>query len=311
MKNILEYIESKKPELLEVFEALNNSSTDISELLARAGMDGNLGYNGGQNEYGEDQKKIDELSNDVLINNFKKGGSVSEIYSEELAESIKVRSLLNTVTNKKRFKIVFDPLDGSGNIDNGLNVGTIFGIFDQDSGFDGREMVAAGYILYGARMTLVLTLGDGTVQHFNYDSRYDIFKLVDENMRIPEDSNNYGVNDGGSNQYTEVTKKFIEKIKESGKAKCRNGSCMVADVHRFMIDGGVFMYPADNKRPKGKLRQVYEVNPMAMVVENAGGMAVTSEGHNPLDQTVDDHGALASIIIGSKNQVQTYLDCLS
>ncbi|KAI8871637.1 inositol phosphatase [Ramicandelaber brevisporus] len=248
-------------------------------LVSLTGLAGNI------NVQGEDVKKLDVLSNEMFVNALRQSGKVSVMVSEEIDEPIIVGDGLTG-----KYCVTFDPLDGSSNIDAGVNVGTIFGIYkvkDSERGGSvedvlrpGTEMVAAGYCMYGSSCNMLITLGNG-VDGFTLDPAIGEFILTHPNINIPKRGKIYSVNEGNASLWDKATAAYFHSIKFPDPASGRKpysaryiGS-MVADVHRTFLYGGIFAYPADKKSKRGKLRMLYECFPMAFLVEQAGGKATT------------------------------------
>ncbi len=236
-----------------------------------------MGAAGNQNVQGEDQKKLDVLSNDIMINALIASGKTAVLVSEEDDEAIFVKDKKDSAVGK--YCVVFDPLDGSSNIDAGVNIGTIFGIYlvkGESKGEladvlrPGSEMVAAGYCMYGSSANMVLTTGNG-VNGFTLDNQLGEFILTHPNITIPSRGKIYSINEGNSCYYHEPVLKYLDSVKfPKGDRKpysARYIGSMVADVHRTLLYGGIFGYPADKKSKSGKLRILYEAFPMAMLTE--------------------------------------------
>lgn len=274
------------------FSMLLNSIQLACKVIAnankKAGIANLTGMAGGQqNSSGEDQKKLDVLSNDVFINCLSFSDQAYVLCSEEVEDAIVLKG------NKGGYAVVFDPLDGSSNIDANVSVGTIFGIYQKDKESDakpqasdcirpGNELVASGYCLYGAACMMVLTTGLG-VNGFTMDPTLGEFILTHPNIRIPDKGTIYSVNEGSYNDWDSPTQKYVDECKagttNNGKPlKARYVGSMVADIHRTLLYGGIFLYPGSKSNPNGKLRLLYECNPMAMLVEQAGGRA--TDGRN-------------------------------
>jgi len=254
------------------------------------------------------KKKLDVFANDVFINCLKFSDQVFVMVSEENEEVIKL-------SDKGGYAIVFDPLDGSSNLYANVSVGTIFGIYKKLEAISdplkdilrpGRELLCAGYALYGSATMLVLTTGHG-VNGFTLDPMLGEFILTHRNIRIPLKGNIYSINEGNALLWDEPTRLFAQKCKQkqkNGKPKsARYVGSMVADVHRTILYGGIFCYPADSSNPKGKLRLLYECNPMAMLVEQAGGKATTGT-QRVLDIQPTKVHERAPIFCGSKLDVE-------
>ncbi|KAJ2802820.1 Fructose-1,6-bisphosphatase [Coemansia guatemalensis] len=257
----------------------------VESCVRKARLVNLVGLAGNTNVQGEDQKKLDVLSNEMFVNALKASGKFSFMVSEEVDDIIFVPESL-----RGKYCITFDPLDGSSNIDAGVNVGTIFGIWRLPSGpratideilVPGSEIIAGGYCMYGSSCNLVLTFGNGTVEGFTLDPAIGEFILTHPDIRIPPKGKIYSVNEGNSMYWDDATRSYFDSVKypspESGLKpySARYIGSMVADVHRTLLYGGVFAYPADRKSRSGKLRILYESFPMAFIIEQAGGRAIT------------------------------------
>eukprot|EP00002_Diphylleia_rotans_P009990 TRINITY_DN2036_c0_g1_i1.p1 TRINITY_DN2036_c0_g1~~TRINITY_DN2036_c0_g1_i1.p1 ORF type:complete len:349 (+),score=85.52 TRINITY_DN2036_c0_g1_i1:71-1117(+) len=281
----------------------------VCSSVMKAGIARLTGLDGSVNVQGEDVKKLDVLANEVFINALRSSGQVSIMVSEENEQFIVVDE-----PQRGPYAVVFDPLDGSSNIDAGVSIGTIFGIYRIPDGAPldenvvlrpGSEMVAAGYAMYGSSCVLVLSTGDG-VNGFTLDPSIGEFILTHENISIKPQSSIYSVNEGNSIFWDEPTRQYVESVKNPKSRKphsARYIGSMVADVHRTLLYGGVFMYPGDSKSPNGKLRILYECFPMAFLIEQAGGKA-TSGRHRILDIQPKKLHERCPIFLGSKNDIE-------
>ncbi|KAJ1949068.1 Fructose-1,6-bisphosphatase [Linderina pennispora] len=244
-----------------------------------------VGLAGNQNVQGEDQKKLDVLSNEMFVNALQASGKFSFMVSEEVDDIVVVPEEL-----RGKYCITFDPLDGSSNIDAGVNVGTIFGIWRLPSGpkatvdeilVAGSEIIVGGYCMYGSSCNLILTFGNNQVEGFTLDPALGEFILTHPDIKIPNRGKIYSVNEGNSLYWDAATRAYFDSLKfptpESGRKpySSRYIGSMVADVHRTLLYGGVFAYPSDRKSRQGKLRILYESFPMAYITEQAGGKATT------------------------------------
>jgi len=275
-----------------------------------------MGSAGSENVQGEVQKKLDIIANDVLIEANEWGGHLAAMASEEM-DSIHV------VPNRYpqgEYLLMFDPLDGSSNIEVNVSIGTIFsvlkkvdpskGVSEDDFLQPGTQQVAAGYCVYGPQTTLVLTVGDG-VAMFTLDREQGSFVLTQENVRIPADTKEFAINMSNMRHWDEPVKRYIDEClqgEEGPRGKNFNMrwiASMVADVHRILTRGGVFMYPWDKREPgkAGKLRLMYEANPMSWLIEQAGG-ASTNGKQRILDIQPTELHQRVSVILGSKNEVE-------
>ena len=299
-----------------LLEVVARSCKSISHAVNKGALGGVLGTAGSENVQGEVQKKLDIIANEVLIEANEWGGHLAAMASEEM-DSIYV------VPNRYpqgEYLLMFDPLDGSSNIDVNVSIGTIFSVLkmpDDDRGVDvgdflqpGHKQVAAGYCVYGPQTTLVLTVGDG-VAMFTLDREQGSFVLTQEDVQIPADTKEFAINMSNMRHWDEPVKRYIDEClqgKEGPRGKDFNMrwiASMVADVHRILTRGGVFMYPWDKREPNkpGKLRLMYEANPMAWLVEQAGG-AATNGRERILDIQPTQLHERVSVILGSKNEVE-------
>jgi fructose-1,6-bisphosphatase I len=302
-------------ELRLLLEVVARACKSISQAVNKGALGGVLGSAGSENVQGEVQKKLDIIANEVLIEANEWGGHLAAMASEEM-DGIYV------VPNRYpqgEYLLLFDPLDGSSNIDVNVSIGTIFSVLkkpDGDRGVEesdflqrGCQQVAAGYCVYGPQTTLVLTVGDG-VAMFTLDREQGSFVLTQENVRIPEDTKEFAINMSNMRHWDEPVKRYIDEClqgKEGPRGKDFNMrwiASMVADVHRIMMRGGVFMYPWDKREPNkpGKLRLLYEANPMGWLVEQAGG-AATNGRQRILEVQPSQLHERVSVILGSKNEV--------
>jgi fructose-1,6-bisphosphatase I len=283
----------------------------IHNRVRAAGLAGMLGYTGQTNVQGEEVQKLDAFANDVLCTVLERSGRCALVASEELDQ-------VRVLNENGKYIVCFDPLDGSSNIDVNISIGTIFCVLRAQSVAGhltegplqpGHKMVAAGYSVYGSATTLVLTTGSG-VHGFTLDPGVGEFFLSHPDIRCPEKGNTYSINEGNHSRWDERVKKWAAWVKEDAKGEGRPfghryvGS-LVADAHRTLLKGGIFVYPADKKSPGGKLRLLYEANPMAYIFEQAGGAAT-----NGVDsilriepKTVHDRTPL---VLGSKHDVGVY-----
>ncbi|MGL1862609.1 MAG: class 1 fructose-bisphosphatase [Pseudodesulfovibrio sp.] len=300
-----------------LFNEIVLSAKIISRAVNKAGLVDVLGFTGDVNVQGEEVKKLDEYANRILIHRLARSGVLCAMASEENADIIEVPDSLP----RGDYIIIFDPLDGSSNIDVNVNIGTIFSIFKRQSASDaplmesdvlqkGKEQVAAGYILYGSSTMLVFTSGDG-VHGFTLDPSVGEFLLSHPNIRIPEQGKIYSVNEGNERYWDRDTKKALAYFKSPKNALRKPYSgryigSLVADFHRNLLYGGIFMYPPDlrdPKKPVGKLRLTCECNPMAFIVEQAGGMA-TDGLTRILDVEPEHLHQRIPFFCGSMNDVQ-------
>ena len=257
----------------------------IAQDLRRAGLIDILGTTGEINVQGETVKKLDEIANETFVTAFHQSGLVCALASEEMEKPV----LLPENWPQAKYMLLFDPLDGSSNTDCNMPLGTIFSIVksahndrmptEEDLVCKGTEQVAAGYLLYGSSTMLVYTVGQG-VHGFTLEPGIGEYLLSHERMRIPARGKVYGANEGNYHKWPEGTKRYFDylKVKDTATGRpysVRYSGCLVADVHRMLIGGGIYLYPGELDRPEGKLRLLYEANPLAWVVEQADGKAST------------------------------------
>ncbi len=307
-------------ELRLLIEVVARACKRISISVNKGALGDVMGSAESENVQGEIQKKLDIIANEVLIEANEWGGHLAAMASEEM-EGIYV------VPNRfpqGEYLLLFDPLDGSSNIDVNVSIGTIFSVLRKPGGHEGvseRDFLqpgiqqeAAGYCIYGPQTTLVLTVGNG-VAMFTLDREQGSFMLTQENMRIPEDTKEFAINMSNLRHWAPPVKRYIDeclagKTGPRGKEfNMRWVASMVADVHRILTRGGVFMYPWDQREPDkaGKLRLMYEANPMSFIVEQAGG-AATNGRQRVLDlQPAKLHERVA-VFLGSKNEVERVSD---
>lgn len=253
----------------------------ISRRLSRAGlMAGVLGFTGEDNIQGESVKKMDIYANEVFISVFKQSGLVCRLASEEMEKPYYIPE--NCPIG--RYTLLYDPIDGSSNVDINLNVGSIFAIRQQE-GTDldgsaqdllqnGYKQIAAGYILYGPATVLVYTMGTG-VHCFFLDPSLGEFILAQENIQLPVHGSVYSANEGNFWQWDESIRDYIRYVHRHEGYTGRYSGALVGDIHRILMQGGVFLYPGTKEKPEGKLRLLYETAPLAMIIEQAGGKSST------------------------------------
>ncbi|AFY61998.1 class 1 fructose-bisphosphatase [Synechococcus sp. PCC 6312] len=280
----------------------------IARRLSRAGlMAGVLGFTGETNVQGEDVKKMDVFANEVFIAVFKQSGLVCRLASEEMEKPYYIPE--NCPIG--RYTLLYDPIDGSSNVDINLSVGSIFSIRQQegddldDTAQDllqaGRKQVAAGYILYGPSTMLVYSIGQG-VHVFTLDPSLGEFILSTENLQIPAHGPVYSVNEGNFWEWSEPFREFTRYVHRHPGYTARYSGALVGDMHRILMQGGVFLYPGTVNKPEGKLRLLYETAPLAFLVEQAGGKAST--GTEPLLDVIPDKlHARSPLVIGSPEDV--------
>ena len=281
----------------------------VNREVNKAGLVNILGVAGSDNASGDDVQKLDLFANQVFIDCLNNGGKCCGVASEELENFVQ----LDPVKNKEaEYIVVMDPLDGSSNIDVNVSVGTIFGIYKRKSDLDGpcdmndflqkgSELIAAGYVLYGTSTILVYSTGDG-VNGFTLDPSIGEFCLSHPNMRIPDAGNYYSVNQGYYLKFDLEMRRFIDHCSESN-LRLRYIGSMVSDLHRIMFQGGIFLYPNTRKYVDGKLRLLYECNPMSYIIEQAGGKAINTKLERILDLEISNIHQRSTIVIGSPDMV--------
>ncbi|KAI0686727.1 fructose-1,6-bisphosphatase [Cytidiella melzeri] len=296
-------------DLTLLLTAIQMTSKFIATNVRKARLINLVGLAGDTNVQGEEQKKLDVLSNDIMVNSLRASGKTAVLVSEELEDAIIIEDKY-----KGKYCVVFDPLDGSSNIDAGVNIGTIFGIYQIAPGSKGTisdvlrpgsEMVAAGYTMYGSSANLVLSTGNG-VNGYTLDAALGEFILTHPNIKIPSRGKIYSINEGNAMYYHKPVVNYLNSIKYPANGKspysARYIGSMVADVHRTLLYGGIFGYPDDKKSKKGKLRLLYEAFPMAFLTEQAGGLATTGR-QRVLDIVPTSIHERCPIFLGSKDDV--------
>jgi len=287
----------------------------ISHAVNRGALAGNLGEAGAENVQGEEQKKLDVLANDIFLHMNALGGNYAGMASEELEDVHVVKGGADG-----KYVLLFDPLDGSSNIDVNISVGSIFSILKLPEGCNtiseaaflqrGVKQVAAGYALYGSSTMMVLTTGSG-VNGFTLDNNVGMFLLTHPNMTIPAETKEFAINASRARFWEPPVKRYVEEC-QAGKTGPRGKdfnmrwvASMVAEVHRILCRGGVFLYPADaeNIKKGGKLRLMYEANPMSFIVEQAGGLATTAR-QRIMDLDPTHLHQRVPVILGSKAEVE-------
>lgn len=310
-RHVLQQLQSFGPDAQDLSALMNRIALAgklIARRLSRAGLlEAALGFTGEVNVQGEAVKKMDIFANDVFISVFKQSGLVCRLASEEMEHPYYIPE--NCPIG--RYTLLYDPIDGSSNVDINLNIGSIFSIRRQEgddlehNGADllchGRNQLAAGYILYGPSTVLVYSMGRG-VHMFTLDPSLGEFILSTENVRVPEHGPNYSVNEGNFWQWDESIRDFIRYVHRHEGYSARYSGALVGDFHRILLQGGVFLYPGTQKKPEGKLRLLYETAPLAFLIEQAGGRASTGT-QNILDVVPKELHQRTPLIIGSPEDV--------
>jgi fructose-1,6-bisphosphatase I len=304
-------------ELRLLIEVVARACKAIGHAVSKGALADNLGSAGTDNVQGEVQKKLDVISNEVLLEANEWGGHLAAMASEEMEKPHQIPSDYP----RGGFLLLFDPLDGSSNIDVNVSVGTIFSVLRCPEGGaepdekaflqPGTRQVAAGFAVYGPSTMLVLTVGNGVVG-FTLDREMGSWILTQHKIEIPEETQEFAINMSNMRHWEPPVRRYIDEClagKEGPRAKDFNMrwvASMVADVYRILSRGGVFMYPTDSKRKDGRLRLLYEANPMAFIVEQAGG-AATNGRQRILDIQPEALHQRVGVILGSKNEVERIL----
>lgn len=297
-----------------VLNMLSLGAKLITAHVRRAGLANLLGLTGQTNIQGEQVAKLDDDANEILLTVFGTRRHCAGVATEEMEEHVAFAG-----NEKAKYLVVFDPLDGSSNIDCNASIGTIFGVLRKtsevaatESDFlqKGRDLVAAGYVLYGSSTMLVLTTGKSGVHAFTYDPTVGEFLLSHENIRAPQRGTTYSINEGNHARWTDDVKRWNEWIKSEDAATRRPYGqryigTLVADAHRTLLKGGIFAYPADKKSPGGKLRLLYEANPFAFIFEAAGGKATTGT-QRILDLQPTALHQRVPLVLGSSEDVEIF-----
>lgn len=308
-------------ELSALLRDLGLASKIIHREVNKAGLVDILGNVGKENHSGDDVKKLDIIANEQFIDSLRCSGQCAGLASEEMEDII---AFEGTRAENAKYVVALDPLDGSSNIDVNVSVGTIFSIMKrktkegpctlEDFLQKGEDQVAAGYIIYGSSTMLVYTTGNG-VNGFTLDPSIGEFCLSHPDIKTPKDGNIYSINHGYRWLFSAGVKKYIDHCIDSGSDipkpySLRYIGSMVADIHRNLIKGGIFMYPTSADHPNGKLRMLYECNPMAFIVEQAGGIVTDGQNRIMEIQPTELHQR-SPIFMGSQNMVYHLKECLA
>ncbi|KYP12134.1 MAG: fructose-bisphosphatase [Limnobacter sp. CACIAM 66H1] len=317
--NLAQYLEHNADAHMGVLiSAIAEVSQSISAAVHKGALGGVLGSAGSENVQGETQKKLDIIANDMILDALAATGVVAGMASEELDDCSPVPG-----HSDRPFLVLFDPLDGSSNIDVNVSIGTIFSVLpNPDVGEitnesflqPGTEQLAAGYVVYGPQTSLVLTFGRGVVA-FTLDREAGQYIQTSESMDVPEDTKEFAINMSNQRHWYKPVQRYITELLE-GKTGVRGKdfnmrwiASMVADVHRVLTRGGIFMYPKDLRDPNkpGKLRLMYEANPMSMLIEQAGGKSFDAT-QRILDIQPSELHQRCAVMLGSANEVQRVSD---
>lgn len=313
-------IDSVTGELTELIGSIALGVKMISQLVATAGFKGLYGYTGKSNSMGDKTNLLDQECDQVLVEILSTSGSFGLLVSEEHESVITT----DPSTAQAKYVVAFDPLDGSSNVGSNIPVGTIFSIFRRknlnvapsaaDFMQSGREMVAAGYSIYGAMTSFIYSCGNG-VYGFTLDPSIGEFVLTDEKLSIPINGTTYSTNEGNFASWDAGTKNYIESLKQPNEQlktpySARYVGSLVADFDRNLRKGGIFLYPSTASHPKGRLRLLYEVMPLSYIIEQAGGRA-TDGKRDILDIIPTDIHERSPFIVGSSNAVEAYLRALT
>lgn len=301
-------------ELTGLLRDIGVAAKIVNREVNKAGLVNILGVANTENATGDTVQKLDLYANDKLIDCLKNSGECCGIASEENEDFIKIPSIESKAA---KYVVVFDPLDGSSNIDVNISVGTIFGIYRRKSESDtdcelgdflqkGADLVAAGYVLYGTSTILVYSTGRG-VNGFTLDPSIGEFCLSHKDIQIPERGNYYSVNQGYYLKFDVEMRRYIDHCNDLN-LRLRYIGSMVSDVHRTLFKGGIFLYPNTRKFPNGKLRILYECNPLSFIVEQAGGKAITCDLERILDIQPTSLHQRSSIAVGSPGMIKEMMD---
>mmetsp|Transcript_10958 Transcript_10958/g.32463 ORF Transcript_10958/g.32463 Transcript_10958/m.32463 type:complete len:344 (-) Transcript_10958:418-1449(-) len=307
-------------ELTILMGAIALASKATARACRKAGIANLFGMAGEQNVSGDDQKKLDVLSNDIFINALLNCHACAVLVSEENEEPIIVPPEM-----QGKYCVAFDPLDGSSNIDCNVSTGTIFGVYEKtipgpgtvdDILRKGKDLVVAGYCMYGAATELVICFQGRGVHRFALDPSIGEFIHTDANVKVPANGGKkiYSCNEGNSHLWDDACKQAVEIFKSGEKPYAqRYVGSMVSDVHRTLLYGGIFLYPADSKSPQGKLRVLYEGFPMAMLIEAAGGVASTGLFNGKVQRMMELEPTgiheRCPVILGVERDVKVVLEC--
>lgn len=292
-------------DLDKVVLAIARAAVEIQHTIRTASLEGAIGATGTTNIQGEAVQFLDTSSSDAFVKTMTQCGHVSAIGCEEIKEAVIVGP---HVPNS--YIVQMDPLDGSSNIDVDISIGSIFGIWQDDADHKllrpGREQIAALYTLYGPSTLLVIAL-ENTVQGFTLNPASGKFELTHPDIQLPKSNNYYSINEGNFYRFDQATQNAVLQLKR--KCSLRYVGSLVADFHRNLLKGGVFLYPKDSEHPNGKLRLMYEANPLSFIIEQAGGIS-SSGSQRILDIQPGSLHQRTPLLIGNKSAVNETLECL-
>lgn len=319
LKGFISELKSADAGMAAVLTDIAAACTEISQAIDRAPLTGALGNQGDRNVQGEEQKKLDVITNELFLEHVRRSGHVAGLVSEEMEAPVIVQEAMNS-QDSGRYLVLFDPLDGSSNVDANISVGTIFSVLrrpQQDQSITaesflqpGTQQVCAGYAMYGFSTMLVLTVGNG-VHGFTLNRESGEYLLTHPNMQIAPDTQEFAVNMSNYRFWEAPMQRYIDDClvgKEGRRGRDFNMrwiASMVAEIHRILSRGGTFMYPIDSKIKKlgGRIRLMYEANPMSFIVEQAGGLATTGR-HRIMEIQPQDLHQRVPVVMGSKNEVE-------
>merc|ERR1712232_960849 len=312
-------LNTRSMDLVILMNAIATSSKCIASAVQRAGVASLYGLAGEMNSTGDDQKKLDVLADDMMINALTHSGVCAILVSKEKEEPIIIPE-----GKKGKYCVAFDPLDGSSNIDCNVSVGTIFSVYEKREGSDGSvedllrsgaDCICAGYVAYSSAVEMVFTFKDQPVHGFCLDPTIGEFVHTRKHMLFPSDGGKkiFSCNEGNSVNWDKSIQGTVSHFKSGDKPySARYVGSMVADIHRTILYGGIYLYPADHKSPKGKLRLLYEGIPMAMIIEQAGGIASTGLFNGKIQRVIDlvpeQIHDKCPIVMGGKRDVQVLFD---
>jgi fructose-1,6-bisphosphatase I len=290
-----------------IVSAISLAAKIIAHKVRHVRLQNVLGDDGVTNVQGEEQLRMDAIANEVIMRVLGGRSSIAVLGSEEDEEP----TILRRGHEGGRYCVLFDPLDGSSNLDTAVGVGTIFTILRNDPHIPGavetvcqpgHQQVAAGYVLYGSSTVFVITTGHG-VHMFELDAAVGSFMLVKRDLRMPAKKKIYSVNEANADGFPQGFQDYLKWAHAEGYTSRYIGS-MVADVHRTLVNGGVFLYPPTKKHPNGKLRLLYEANPMSFLVEQAGGASITADGRRTMDVQPQQLHERVPLVLGSRDEVE-------